>query len=141
MLVSVLGAAKGMDSVSQSNDAVVYAFVQHDQFDRPKVFQSSQITEVSTEASSSANRGTFSCDGTDHPERDIFIVDTVDAINYATAAMHSRKRSNGSLELSEAYLESGTFVDEMLPRFDVTSPSSYNPYSLISSCDDGKCHR
>lgn len=140
-----------MDSLSESHSAGAYAFIQCDQFSRPKVFQPSLIAEESIVTSSSTNSILssdsertasikFICDETDHPERDAFLVDTADALNFATEVMLSKKRSSAGLELSETYLESESFVDEILPTFEVTSSSSsYNPYSLTSSSNEGSC--
>jgi hypothetical protein len=139
-----------MNSVSESHSAGAYAFIQCDQFSRPKVFQPSLIAEESIETSSSTNSllstdsvrtasVKFIFDEVDHPERDAFLVDTADAMNFAAEVVLSRKRSSCGLELTETYLESENFVDEILPTFEVTNSSSYKPYSLISSCDGGTC--
>jgi hypothetical protein len=147
MFLSALGTVKGMNSLSESHSAGAYAFIQCDQFSRPKVFQSSLVAEESLETSSSTNSllssdsvrmasVKFICDENDRPERDAFLVDTADAMNFATEVMLSKKRSSGCLELTETYLESENFVDEI---FEVTSSSSYKPHSLISSCDGGNC--
>lgn len=152
MFLSALGTVKGMDSVSESHGAGVYAFIQCDQFSRPKVFLSSLIAEESIEASSSTNSILsddsvrtasikFISDEVDHPVSDAFLVDTADAMDFAAEVMLSKKRSSCGLELSETFLESENFVDKILPTFDVTSSSSYKPYSKISSCDGGNYYK
>ena len=137
MLSSVLRAVNGMESASESHDTLAHTIAKLGQFNRPKIFQSSQFAGESSEASSSTNSIAFSSDDTDHSQRDAVSFDTVDAMNFSGTVMQSKKRSSGSLELPEAYLESDNFVDELSPRFDVNSSSSYNSYSLISSRDRG----
>ena len=134
MLSSVLRAVNGMESVSESHNTLAHTIVQHGQFNRPKIFQ---FAGESSEASYSTNSKAFSSDDTDHLQRGAVSFDTVDAINFAGTAMPSKKRSSGSLELPEAYLESDNCVDELSPRFDVNSSSSYSSFSLISSRDGG----
>ena len=116
-----------MDSIAESCEADTYAFEQRDRFNRPNIFQPSD------------EKPYFLRDESDHSDRDVYLVDTVDALNFTTEAMQSKKRSSGSLELPEACLESEISVDETSPRFDVTT--SYNPYSLSSSCDGGNSCR
>ena len=150
MFLSALGTVKGMNSVSESHSAGAYAFIQCDQFSRPKVFQSSLVAEESIETSSSTNSlfssdsvrtasVKFICEEIDRPERDAFLVDTADAMNFVAEVMLLKKRSSAGLELPETYLGPENFVDEILPTFEVTNSSSYKPYSLISSCDGGTC--
>ena len=137
MLSSVLRAVNGMESVSESHSILAHTIAQHGQFNRPKIFQSSHFGGESSEASTLTNSIAFSSDDTDHLQRVAVSFDTVDAMNFSGAAMQSKKRSSGSLELPEAYLESDNFVDELSPRFDVNSTSSYSSFSLISSRDGG----